>query len=352
MKKIICFTLLTIIYILPFNTKAFSIDSLSITGSNTAQNNEQTSITLQAKTSGYNAKEGIWVVYTSLQYDKSKLSLLEISTPGFNTVVEYIDGGAEIYSLVIENSNVTGMCVNDLLYCGTYTANIKFKVTNVTQKYSSSINTTEFGIGTVDMVEDRDYTIDDAVEHNYPTSASHTILLEPVSTTATVVAPVKQSSPTTVAVSKSNNNYLKSLEITDYPINFNKDTTEYNLTVGEDVTFLKIYPAVDYERSTYNIVGNKNLKNGSIIKITVTSEDGQTKDYNLNITKNKTTTEVSINNETSVNKDNKINNELNGIAIKVGIIVVSVIFVIALICIICRIKENKKLNKLLKEDKF
>ena len=80
----------------------------------------------------------------------------------------------------------------------------------------------------------------------------------------------------------SNNNYLKSLEITDYNINFNKEVYEYTVEVKND-TSLEINAIAEDDKSSVEINNNYNLKNGSKIRIIVTSEDTTQRIYTINI---------------------------------------------------------------------
>lgn len=82
----------------------------------------------------------------------------------------------------------------------------------------------------------------------------------------------------------SSNSKLKSLTISGYQINFNSNTFEYNIKIkGEDN--LKITYTEDDTKSNVTITGNQNIKNGSIITITVVAEDGTTSKYKINIEK-------------------------------------------------------------------
>lgn len=82
----------------------------------------------------------------------------------------------------------------------------------------------------------------------------------------------------------SSNTYIKSINIKNYKINFNKDIKEYELTI-KDENSLDITVILEDTLSSYKITGNSNLKDKSIIKILVTAEDGKTDAYYLNINK-------------------------------------------------------------------
>lgn len=82
----------------------------------------------------------------------------------------------------------------------------------------------------------------------------------------------------------SNNNYLKNIEIENYKIDFNKETFTYKLKIKDEQS-LNIKTLLEDENANVTIRGNENLKNKSIITITVTAEDGTKRDYIINISK-------------------------------------------------------------------
>lgn len=82
----------------------------------------------------------------------------------------------------------------------------------------------------------------------------------------------------------SNNNYLKSLEISNYNIKFNKETLSYKLKI-KDEDMLDIMAIADDVNANVTIKNNKDLKNKSVISINVTAEDGSTREYKINIAK-------------------------------------------------------------------
>lgn len=80
-------------------------------------------------------------------------------------------------------------------------------------------------------------------------------------------------------------NELVDLKITNYDINFYKQSKEYTLTIDNEDK-LDITPILEDETATYEIIGNEKLKNGSKIKINITSQDGKEDVYIINIKKN------------------------------------------------------------------
>lgn len=364
MKKISYALLFICLFIFPFKIKAANIDSLNITGNGTAKSGEEVFITLAASTSGYNPNEGIWLVYTNLTYDRSHLALTWITSPGYNTVVQYNDNGALFASEVIENSDVNGMCVNGLLHCGTYTLTLRFQGINIKESINIPIVASEFGIGTLDIKEERDYTFDDIIETTYSNPVSHSLLIEPnintIEEKPPVVVPEKPKSdeitksPTTIPIAtKSSNSYLKSLEITNYNFDFNKNTTNYTISIDSGVTSLEIKPVVEHAKASYKIVGNENLQDGSVIKIIVTAENGKTKEYTVSIKKEKKIVEENKNEQNTEEKKEKLKLSFSKTLKKVIMVISGIIglfVIIGLICVINDIRENRRLDKLLKDD--
>lgn len=83
---------------------------------------------------------------------------------------------------------------------------------------------------------------------------------------------------------KSNNNYLASISVTGYQLNFNPSITSYNLETGK-VSSLDIQVVTESELASYEILGNSGLSDGSVITIRVTAEDGSTRNYIINISR-------------------------------------------------------------------
>lgn len=73
---------------------------------------------------------------------------------------------------------------------------------------------------------------------------------------------------------------LKSLRVKGYDIDFDKDTYSYTLNYKGD-SKLDITTAASDSKSKVEVTGNENLKNGSVVNIEVTAEDGTKKSYRL-----------------------------------------------------------------------
>lgn len=87
---------------------------------------------------------------------------------------------------------------------------------------------------------------------------------------------------------KSTNKALKSLSIEEGTLKpeFDKETTNYKLTVGKDVESLKIDAVAEDEKSKVTISGNEKLETGeNTVKVLVTAEDGTVRTYTIIVTK-------------------------------------------------------------------
>ena len=110
----------------------------------------------------------------------------------------------------------------------------------------------------------------------------------------------------------SENSKLKDLTIKNHPIDFDAYLYEYTVTISKDENALDIEVVPENKKSNFYIIGNKNLKDGSTVKIKVTAEDG------------KTTTNYIIN--IKLEKDNSILKFIIPGVILVVIVVLAVVF--------------------------
>ncbi len=83
----------------------------------------------------------------------------------------------------------------------------------------------------------------------------------------------------------SKDSVLTSLVIKGYDIGFKPSVTMYNLEIKKDDYALEITTTTEDPNATVEIEGNKDLDNGSIVKINVKAEDGTYTRYFINIEK-------------------------------------------------------------------
>lgn len=84
---------------------------------------------------------------------------------------------------------------------------------------------------------------------------------------------------------ESANTDIKNIKIKGYKLNFDKNSKTFYLNVNKEDTELDITVTLNDKNADYDIEGNKNLKAGSIIKIKVTAENGETDTYRIIIEK-------------------------------------------------------------------
>lgn len=83
---------------------------------------------------------------------------------------------------------------------------------------------------------------------------------------------------------------LKSLKIKEYPsFKFSADKFSYNVEVDSTVKKLTFDYTLASDKSSVEISGNDELKDGSVVKLTVTSEDGSKREYKFTVIKTKKT---------------------------------------------------------------
>lgn len=83
---------------------------------------------------------------------------------------------------------------------------------------------------------------------------------------------------------------LKSLKIKEYPsFKFSADKFSYNVEVDSSVKKLTFDYTLASDKSSVEISGNDELKDESVVKLTVTSEDGSKREYKFTVIKTKKT---------------------------------------------------------------
>lgn len=89
----------------------------------------------------------------------------------------------------------------------------------------------------------------------------------------------------------SNNNKLKNLSISGYPLGFESDVLEYNLTIKSEAKLRINYVKESDEAEVY-IDGNENLVDGSVIRVKVVAQSGDVREYKINIHATETRLEI------------------------------------------------------------
>lgn len=191
-------------------------------------------------------------------------------------------------------------------------------------------------------LEDIYSTVDGLIEYELTedkTTAIITVTAEDGTPKVYTVYIVKENPPVTkpVVYYYSSNNYLKSLEIEGHEIEFDKNTNEYNITVKNDVSSLDIKAIAEDYRARVEITGNNDFKEGkNVVTVTVTAENGNTREYKLVVEKEE--------------KKAVVTEESSNTAEKIVIIVLIVLVVLGLLYLIFKKDDEEKVDTVVKKE--
>ena len=87
---------------------------------------------------------------------------------------------------------------------------------------------------------------------------------------------------------ESSNTDIKGIKIRGYHLNFDKNSKTFYLNVKKEDTELDITVNTKDKKANYDIEGNENLEDGSVVKIVVTAQNGDTDTYRIIIQKEST----------------------------------------------------------------
>ena len=87
---------------------------------------------------------------------------------------------------------------------------------------------------------------------------------------------------------ESTNTDIKSIKIRGYHLNFDKNSKTFYLNIKKEDTELDITVNTKDKKANYDIEGNENLEDGSVVKIIVTAQNGDTDTYRIIIQKEST----------------------------------------------------------------
>ncbi len=118
---------------------------------------------------------------------------------------------------------------------------------------------------------------------------------------------------------KSSDTKLKSIKVKGYDLNFDRDSKTFYLKIDEDVTKLNLDITTNDKNAKYEVTGNENLTNDSVIRIKVSAENGDTDTYRIIIQKEKQASSSLI----------------------IGITVLALIIIIIAVIVIIKKKNNK-----------
>lgn len=369
MKKFLLYVLVFVCLLIPVKICAATISGASITGANQTNVGEELSVSFKINfsgiESGYEKTLGIWLVSFDLIYDESVFIISGITTPNFDSAVYEDNGSYFVLSDVIESNSASNYCAYGALYCGNYTATIKFfvKDTSVT---SSTIKMTNIEVGLLDMIDDnKEYTEDDLIVLNSVANKNYTVTINKAQSQVVSVpkditsnskpksVEKKTSNENTVAnqvksstIKKSDNAFLSSLEIDGYEIKFDKSTNDYTIYIDSDVNSLNIKTTLEDDKASYKIIGADDLKSNDYkVIIEVTSENNTKNTYIINTKINEEKNEIVKKNNKDNNDDKSDTNTAKNLIVYI-VIGLGIAIVIAIIVAIVRKIKDRKIDKL------
>ncbi len=122
----------------------------------------------------------------------------------------------------------------------------------------------------------------------------------------------------------SNDNYIKSLSIDGYDINFDKNVYEYDIIVLNDVNNLEFKIELSNKDAFYKVIGNENFKVGNNeVTIVVTALDGSIRNYVVNVEK-----KGNILEEVDDELDSEKKNSRNIIIVLIIFVIIGLIYII------------------------
>lgn len=126
---------------------------------------------------------------------------------------------------------------------------------------------------------------------------------------------------------ESSSTEIKNIKIKGYKLNFDKASKTFHLNIKPEDTELDITVKLKDKKANYEIEDNDNLKDGSVIKIIVTAEDGTNDTYRIIISKKSS----------------------NVIPIVIGLLILLAVIVIIVLTIINKKRKNNKNNNKAKQ---
>lgn len=265
--------------------------NVNITGSNTFES-EVTLYVQVNNLQGFDGScNGLCGLVGNLSYDSNKIELIDISalqnfdlTQGKKIVLfkaTGVSGGTNVLLMKFKNKAL----VNDESTTITL-SNISASDGDkdiVTSNASKTIKFIKKEVTTTTTTKKQDVT---TTKKQTTTSKSSSIDKITTKTTSKTTTTKKEETK------KSSNNNLKSIKLSAGNINFSKDVLTYDVLVDENTDKITIETSCEDKKASVDGTGTYSLKSGiNSFKLTVKAEDGSTKTYTINITKDEEQTE-------------------------------------------------------------
>ena len=311
-------------------------------------------------------------------YDSDAFLFTRYATDAWDTGIEQVSNGEYLF-LGLLGEDTSSQC-RDEIYCTTASTSFHFFV-NETQKIKSNIKikllaTIYFDTNdiTEDMIENlteqqleevsivnfvniekgKDIKINQPESSTKPVTAPKVEIEEKkvelpkqdeiknqmgISTTQTESTSGNQQTTPSPPTVKSDNNYLKSIKIEGYPIEFKKDQMKYEIVVEKNVDKLNVIVEQEDEKASVEIKGNDPLKEE--IQITVKAENGNEQVYTIFVDSKEEKVEVPKKKKDTKKEIQKI------VSNPRTLIIGGILGIILLIVIFVSTRNGRKIDKML-----
>ena len=363
MKRIRYYFIIFLLALFPFNIFAStSIKNAAIEGADSVKVGSNFYQSFRVNFSdlkkGSTDTLGLWLVGFELDYDEDILAIESIESNGNEWyTIAYKDGNKKYVLSEFSNDPYHNACADGVLFCSDYLVTLKFYVKDTT-KTSTKIVMKDIGAGAFNVKGELnpEYETKDMIELEYSKEVSKTISITrpenvkvkdtksilsnkkpSVKKPTTTTAKKKTTTKKTTEKKKSDNNYLESLTIKGYDIDFSKDTKTYIIYVPDNVNSLDVKAKVNHKKATVNIVGNDDLKaNDNKVRVKVTAENSETRTYIIEVRHGEKPTQKT-NHKLSIK-----NIELSKKQIVIlGSITGSLLFIVLIILLVNLFKDRK-----------
>ena len=252
-----------------------------------------------------------------INYDKDKLELTNIELT--NKYGGYTDEG--IFAYLLDNYNTNGLFMT-LKFKGTAAGVANISIDDLLLSNGNILNIDTDSISTkVTIIKlPKGSDVEETTNEESTTTNNSP---QATNTTNRIIEPVYI--PRYVAL--SSDNYIKSLKIDGYKIDFDMYKYEYQIKVKNNVKSLKLDIELNDPNATYEVKGNDNFKVGdNTVEIIVTAENGEKRTYTIKVTRE--------------NKEEETKEENKGFA-KPIIITLIILVIIGLIYVIFKDDEEE-----------
>ena len=250
------------------------LDSVSGNG-NTQQNDHQAIFQSSGKISFIAKKSGKVDIYLSTENGIGSITTLPIKiiepTTTKKTTTTTVTTKAKSDNNYLESITVNGEQIESFDKTKTkYFVEVENKVKKATIKATSEDDASTVTIDGPKVLEvgDNEYTISVKSESN--TTKFYKVIV------------------TRKDKEESSNTDIKSIKIRGYHLNFDKNSKTFYLNIKKEDTELDITVNTKDKKANYDIEGNENLEDDSVVKIIVTAQNGDTDTYRIIIQKEST----------------------------------------------------------------